>query len=325
MKHRSKLYDIPKDELQQLCDSSSSKAEILDKLKMSRHGGNHATLKKVFDEYQIDETKLNQNKYNHTVNHMKQIHSRVPIEDIIYSTNYRFQSSRLKDRLIEEGYKKHQCENCLKTVWLGQPIPLQLHHKDGNHNNNYIDNLQLLCPNCHTLTDTFAGKKLRGTGNKQKRKSRPAKRGLSEDGTKLYDGYGNFKIICPVCHINYKNRASKMCQQCYDYQRNIPKIDKDVLRSYIKEGMSYNKIGQLYRIDKDTVRKYLAYYAINEPINDMPERNELKQNIRKYSIHDICHMYNISKNKCIEWYRLYGIPYLKVSISQINDEKWGRV
>lgn len=59
---------------------------------------------------------------------------------------------------MEEGIKPHQCECCKMTEWLGQPIPLELHHKDGNKNHNELSNYELLCPNCHALTDTYRGK-----------------------------------------------------------------------------------------------------------------------------------------------------------------------
>ena len=53
----------------------------------------------------------------------------------------------------------HRCEKCGNTVWLGQKIPLEVHHKDGDSTNNELINLELLCPNCHALTDTHRGKK----------------------------------------------------------------------------------------------------------------------------------------------------------------------
>lgn len=68
------------------------------------------------------------------------------------------QSNKVRIKLLEEGYKKHQCENCGLTEWLNQPIPLELHHKDGDRNNNKIENYELLCPNCHALTDSYRGK-----------------------------------------------------------------------------------------------------------------------------------------------------------------------
>ena len=68
------------------------------------------------------------------------------------------QSNKVRIKLLKEGYKEHKCECCGLTTWLDQPIPLELHHKDGNRNNNTIENYILLCPNCHAFTDSYRGK-----------------------------------------------------------------------------------------------------------------------------------------------------------------------
>ena len=68
------------------------------------------------------------------------------------------QSNKVRKKLIEEKYKKYKCECCGLTEWLNEPIPLELHHKDGNRFNNTLDNFQLLCPNCHARTDSYRGK-----------------------------------------------------------------------------------------------------------------------------------------------------------------------
>lgn len=61
-------------------------------------------------------------------------------------------SSKLRKKLIEEGIKEDQCEYCGNERWMGKKIPLDLHHLDGNRFNNKLDNLQILCKNCHGLT-----------------------------------------------------------------------------------------------------------------------------------------------------------------------------
>lgn len=71
------------------------------------------------------------------------------------------QSNKVRIRLLEEGYKPHRCECCGLTTWLDKPIPLELHHKDGNKDNNTLENYALLCPNCHALTDSYRGKNCR--------------------------------------------------------------------------------------------------------------------------------------------------------------------
>ena len=68
-------------------------------------------------------------------------------------------SHKLRLRLLDEGIKEHKCECCGNTQWRGYPIPLELHHKDGNHFNNELNNLELLCPNCHAQTENYSCKK----------------------------------------------------------------------------------------------------------------------------------------------------------------------
>lgn len=67
-------------------------------------------------------------------------------------------SHKLKIKLLREGIKEHKCERCGNTHWLGETIPLELHHKNGNHFDNNLDNLELLCPNCHAFTENYRAK-----------------------------------------------------------------------------------------------------------------------------------------------------------------------
>jgi len=84
-----------------------------------------------------------------------------PIEKIFDGTHKTYQCHKLKKRLLQEGYKKHECEQCSLSEWLSAQIPLELHHKDGDRYNNALNNLVLLCPNCHALTDTYRARNIR--------------------------------------------------------------------------------------------------------------------------------------------------------------------
>ena len=66
------------------------------------------------------------------------------------------QGESILKRLISGNYKEYKCENCGISEWNGKPLKLQVHHINGDHYDNRIENLQLLCPNCHTQTDTYA-------------------------------------------------------------------------------------------------------------------------------------------------------------------------
>ena len=81
----------------------------------------------------------------------------IPLDEYL-NTSTDIQSNKVRQKLLREGYKEAKCECCGLTEWLGKPIPLELHHKDGNRYNNTLDNYALLCPNCHAQTETYRGK-----------------------------------------------------------------------------------------------------------------------------------------------------------------------
>jgi transposase-like protein len=66
--------------------------------------------------------------------------------------------THLKGRLFEAGLKANRCEVCGLTEWRGLPLSMALHHVNGDGLDNRLENLQLLCPNCHSQTGNFAGR-----------------------------------------------------------------------------------------------------------------------------------------------------------------------
>ena len=74
-----------------------------------------------------------------------------------YAKGENVKSHILKLKLIKDGIKEEKCELCGLTEWQGVKIPLELHHKDGDHFNNEISNLQILCPNCHAIQGNNSG------------------------------------------------------------------------------------------------------------------------------------------------------------------------
>lgn len=67
-------------------------------------------------------------------------------------------SANMLDAIV--ALRGHKCENCKNEIWMNQPIPLEVHHIDGNNMNNVLENLQLLCPNCHAQTDNYRRKNI---------------------------------------------------------------------------------------------------------------------------------------------------------------------
>ena len=141
------------EELRQIVEESETLAEVMRKLGYSGNRGNSIKgLKKYLDELNIDYSKFsleNLNRYSHPRNEL---------EDILVSGGSYTNMTRLKIRVMRSGALGDRCEICGLKEWMGKPLVLQLDHKNGNNRDNRIENLRLLCPNCHSQTETFCKK-----------------------------------------------------------------------------------------------------------------------------------------------------------------------
>jgi DNA-binding transcriptional ArsR family regulator len=81
----------------------------------------------------------------------------IPLEDLLV-VGRRTSRTHLKTRLIAAGLKENRCERCGVTEWNGEPLVMQLHHKNGDGRDNRLQNIEFLCGNCHSQTDTYGGR-----------------------------------------------------------------------------------------------------------------------------------------------------------------------
>jgi hypothetical protein len=81
----------------------------------------------------------------------------IPLEELLVAGRKRGRH-HLKKRLIKAGLKENRCERCGVSEWQGKPLNMQLHHINGDGKDNRLPNLEFLCGNCHSQTDTYGGK-----------------------------------------------------------------------------------------------------------------------------------------------------------------------
>ena len=74
-----------------------------------------------------------------------------------FDNTHQITSAKLKEKLFRDGLKEEKCEICGTTEWQGVKLSLELHHKNNNHNDNSFENLQILCPNCHSIQEGNSG------------------------------------------------------------------------------------------------------------------------------------------------------------------------
>lgn len=133
--------------------STTSIRQALLALGLTGKGGNYRIIHKAVAEYDIDVSHFTGQGWSKN----KRLPPKRSTDDYL-SNRTPVTSLRLKNRLLKESYFDYRCSSCNQTEWLGSPIPLELDHIDGNHFNNCLSNLRLLCPNCHSFTPTYRGR-----------------------------------------------------------------------------------------------------------------------------------------------------------------------
>ena len=142
---------------------SRSVRDLMLKLGLRACGGNYKIMSARLNRMDIDISHFSGAGWRKGMkgSYLKIDLSKVLSKDSKYSTGSPYQSFKVKKLLYDNGLKKKECESCGITEWLGGLIVFELHHIDGNSFNNELENLQILCPNCHSITENFRGKNIK--------------------------------------------------------------------------------------------------------------------------------------------------------------------
>jgi hypothetical protein len=206
---------------------------VLESLNLRAAGSNYKTVHKYVAKLNLDTSHWNRYA-NHHIGRTK-----IPIEEILIE-NSSFSRVHLKNRLIKNSMLSEECSMCGILHWHGQKLSLQLDHINGVWNDNRIENLRLLCPNCHSLTKDFAGKSLRGKNHPESK----TKRILNNK--------------CIDCSKAISPKSTR-CQSCAG--KNIKKtvIDWPPVAVVIKmvSNSSYLAAGRKLGVSDNAIRKYI--------------------------------------------------------------------
>lgn len=157
-KKRSALWSIPKEQLESIILESSSYSEILRKLNIFSQGSNINTLKRRIEYESIDTSHIKKGLNSNKGKKFGPSKNKIP-NDILFVENSSTSRSVIRSRLIKENIIPYSCSECgLEPIWNRKSLSMVLDHINGIPNDNRLENLRFLCPNCNSQTETFAGR-----------------------------------------------------------------------------------------------------------------------------------------------------------------------
>lgn len=146
------------EQLKEAIESSLSWSQVITKLGLKAGGGTYEHLKKVASDQDYSFDHFTGKGWNTGSRFRRFNTNRRELSEYLKKDGVPINSNRLRKRLLKEGFKEEKCESCGLREWQGEKIPLELDHINGDNKDNRLENLRILCPNCHAQTDTYCGK-----------------------------------------------------------------------------------------------------------------------------------------------------------------------
>lgn len=217
----------------QIIKNSYSVKECIERLGLNITGSNYKKINNIIQEHNIDVS-----HFDPYINLRKYSKSKTkPLSDIL-TENSSFPRCHLKRRLYNEGLKKRECEICGQNEeWMGKKMSLIIDHINGISNDNRIDNLRILCPNCNSTLDTHCGKNIKKTYTYHR-----------------IDNENFCECGEPI------SQWGKSCKKCSIIKsRTTERPSYEILLKEINE-LGYVKTGKKYSVSDNTIRKWVKWY-----------------------------------------------------------------
>lgn len=229
------MPSFTREELIQAVNSAHSITEVIRNLGLRAAGGNHAHIKKYIAQWDVS--------ISHFLTQAERVRaitkSPTPLNSILVRGST-YSRSSLKKRLYAMGLKKPQCELCGQgEYWHGRKMSLKLDHINGIADDNRLNNLRIVCPNCDATLDTYCGK------NKS-RTSRPLP--ICACGKRVR---GSKEIYCSRACYHQAQRGKARLQT-----RKVARPSKAKLLRQLKDS-NFTALGRMYGVSDNAIRKWL--------------------------------------------------------------------
>lgn len=224
--------------LREIISISTNIGDVLNRLNLRRAGGNYKVVNDYIKKYNIDTSHFDYKKFKIG----QPPKNKTPLSDILIEGSD-YSRSNLKKRLYDEGILERKCCLCGQDEnWNGMKISLILDHINGIHNDNRLENLRIVCPNCNAGLETFAGRNV-------KRENKERKVEKINQNTKIETSYDYTSGM--------KLKSSKKCEKCFHIERR--KVERPPLEQLMKEvdEFGFSATGRKYGVSDNAIRKWI--------------------------------------------------------------------
>lgn len=227
---RSSVWKISKVELQELINKSSTLTDICNIIGIKMGNGSVKTLYRRFKEEEFDFTQFR-------INRKIFLSSRKPKFNIVWDENSPTGRNVIKRFIIKNNTIPYECFNC-KNIgsWFNKTLSLQLEHKNGLNNDNRLENLCFLCPNCHSQTATYAGRNSKNTQDN----------------------------VCFVERTVIQKESSEKKKLRFKKARKF-EVEENVLKKLVEDNIPFTTIGKMFGVSDNAIRKRCRTLNINVP------------------------------------------------------------
>lgn len=223
--------------------ASRSYSEALRVLGYRVAGGNHLTLKRYIERWGISTDHFDRDWASRTPGRR----SRIPLSEILVEHST-YSRAHLKDRLFEEGLKQRVCELCGQDEeWRGATLALILDHANGIGDDNRVENLRILCPNCAATLDTHCGRKNRACNERE----------CGRCGRAFRVRYATHRYCSQFCGRRASEKHRGVARP------KTRKVERPPLAALMRdvEDLGYAGTGRKHGVSDNAVRKWVRWYA----------------------------------------------------------------
>lgn len=220
-----------------------SRANALRDLGLVATGGNYKTIDQAIKRLKLDTSHFTGQGHLKGKNHNWA--KKIPLDEILVENSTYRNNGNIKKRLFKENLLENRCQICgLSPTWQGKKLVLRLDHINGVNNDHRLENLRMLCSNCDSQTDTFAGRNIKKRSKKKEKKKVKTKK---------------IRESCMICEQKVaKTNKSGLCLSCAQRKRvgRLNRPSKEILIEDVKN-IGYSATGRKYGVSDNAIRKWL--------------------------------------------------------------------